>query len=185
MDVKRSARKWAALFLALGLYFVIHEGSHAIYALLIGGFKEVRFLGVGLQVDIYRESMTDFQLGMFCLTGNVMTLFGAYVMCFAKNKIVKSKSLLFRAVCYYLTLILLLMDSAYLMILYRFVGGGDMNGIVLLFPEKGVQVVCGLLLAFNTIIWFRYVLPCYSDAYGNTVEREKIMIEKGSIRRSL
>lgn len=165
LDIKRNARRWFALIIAVILYFTIHEGAHVIYALMIGEFKAIHFLGLGIQVDVYREAMTDFQLGMFCLVGNVATLVGGYIMCLVKNKIVKNKSLLFRAICYYLTLILLLMDSAYLMILYHFVGGGDMNGIMLLLPETGVQMISGLLLAFHTVIWFRYVLPCYSDAY--------------------
>lgn len=46
-----------------------------------------------------------------------------------------ARSRLLRAVLYYITIALLLIDPLYLSILCGLFGGGDMNGIALLLPE--------------------------------------------------
>lgn len=50
-------------------YFFVHEGAHLLYALLAGVYKQINFMGLGVQIDVYAERMTDTQLGVFCLMG--------------------------------------------------------------------------------------------------------------------
>ena len=71
-----------------------------------------------------------------------------------------------KAVCYYTTLVLLLLDPLYLTIIYQFVGGGDMNGILLLnIPEKAVQLFFGMVTAANGFLLARKIYPLYQQSF--------------------
>lgn len=70
----QNTRKWFALICAIILYYLIHEGSHVIVALLYGVFEQIRILGVGVQVVAKVELLTDIQTGIFCIVGNIATL---------------------------------------------------------------------------------------------------------------
>lgn len=165
MEMKRNMRKWGALFSAIILYFVVHEGAHFLYASGIGAFRKINFIGLGVQVDIFRERVSDFQLGIFCLVGPSATILVGYVLTLFAQSIIKSRSLLLRAIAYYTTLVLLLVDPLYLSVFYTFVGGGDMNGISLITPEVTARIVFGIIGSVNILIVFRYLLPIYQKAY--------------------
>ena len=66
-------RQYLALLTAVAVYYLIHEGAHFLYAILTGTFKEIHFMGLGMQIDIHRELLTDTQLGTFCLVGALAT----------------------------------------------------------------------------------------------------------------
>ena len=165
MDIKRNIRKWGALIAAIILYFVVHEGAHFLYAIGIGAFKQIKFIGLGVQVDIFREQMTNAQLGTFCLAGPAVAILAGYALALTARFIVRSRSLPLRAAAYYTSLVLLMVDPLYLSVLYSFVGGGDMNGIALIFPETAVRIVFGVIAAVNVFIIFKYLLPLYRKAY--------------------
>ena len=130
--MSKRVRQLVGIFAAIVAYYLIHEGSHLLYAVCSGVFKQINFMGLGVQIDVYAERMTDTQLGVFCLVGALATFCAAYLLIvFAKN-ICKAKSKLLRAVFYYITIALLLLDPLYLSILCSFFGGGDMNGITFL-----------------------------------------------------
>lgn len=97
MNVKKNIRKWGALIAAIILYFVVHEGAHYLYAVSIGAFKQVNFIGLGVQIDIFREQVTDTQLGIFCLIGPAAAILAGYALVLMACFIVKSRSLLIRA----------------------------------------------------------------------------------------
>lgn len=165
MDIKRNGRKWGALIGAIILYFVVHEGAHFLYAVSIGAFRQINFMGLGVQVDIFRDQISDVQLGIFCLVGPAAAILFGYALVLMTRVIVKSKSLLLRAVAYYTSLVLLMVDPLYLSVLYSFVGGGDMNGISLIIPEVAARFVFGVIAVINLVIVFKYLLPAYRRAY--------------------
>ena len=68
-----NSRKWLGLICAILLYYIIHEGSHVIIALLYGVFEKVRILGLGVQVVANTEILTDFQTAIFCVVGSIST----------------------------------------------------------------------------------------------------------------
>ena len=84
-------------------------------------------MGLGLQIDVFRERMTDTQLGIFCLVGAVATFCIAYLLTALAKKIGTAESKLFRAVLYYITIALLLIDPLYLSVLCGLFGGGDIK----------------------------------------------------------
>lgn len=162
----QNARKWFALICAIFLYYLIHEGSHVIVALLYGVFEQIRILGVGVQVVANVERLTDIQTGIFCIVGSIATLFTAYIGVLFLPRITASKSKIFRAIGYYTTLAFLLLDPIYLSFLYRFVGGGDMNGILLFeIPEAVVQLIYGVIALVNLFLIVRKVYPAYRESF--------------------
>ena len=166
LDVKRSFRKCTAFLLAVAAYFLIHEGAHLVYALYIGSFREIRFLGLGIQVATYREAMTDRQTGLLCILGPAAALAAGYCLLAAAPAVLRAKSRFLRACGYYMTLALLVTDPLYLSVLYPYVGGGDMNGIRLLVPELYARGAFGILAAVNLMLVFQYIVPAYRKAYG-------------------
>ena len=158
-------RQYIGLACAVLSYYVIHEGAHLIYALCIGTFKGINFMGLGMQIDVYAYRMTDSQLGFFCLAGAVATLISAYILVFVSGKVKSIKSKALKACIYYITIALLLLDPVYLSILCSFFGGGDMNGISLLIPEIFARIAFGAILVINAIIFIKIVLPGYKEAF--------------------
>ena len=124
-------------------------------------------MGLGVQIDIYREQMSDLQLGVFCTVGSIATLITAYLLILFIDKICKSSSKVFKACMYYITIALLLIDPIYLSVLCGFFGGGDMNGIVFLMPEFIGRALYGIILVINGVVFFKVVLPKYTLSFAN------------------
>ena len=164
--MSKQIRQYLGLFTAVLIYYLIHEGAHLIYALSIGVFRQINFMGVGIQVDVYAQQMSNLQMGVFCLVGAVATTLVAYVLTLAAPQICKSSSLVFKACMYYITLIMLLLDPLYLSVLCGFFGGGDMNGIALLFPEVAARILFGVILVINGLLFWKVILPKYKMAFS-------------------
>lgn len=165
--MSKKTRQYVGLLLAILFYYVIHEGAHLIYALIIDVFKKVNIIGIGVQVDVFAERMTEMQMGIFCIIGSVATLLTGYVLVVFTDKSIKVASKVFKASMYYITMALLFMDPFYLSILCSFFGGGDMNGISLVVPEILARIVYGIILLINIVVFLKFVLPKYKLAFNN------------------
>lgn len=159
--MSKRARQYIGLLAAILAYYVVHEGAHLIYALCIGVFKQINFIGLGVQIDVYAEQMTSEQMGIFCILGSVATTITAYVLVVLADQIKNISSKVFKACMYYITIIMLLMDPLYLSLLCGMFGGGDMNGISLLIPEIVARIGFAVLLVANIFVFFKLVLPKY------------------------
>ena len=166
--MSKRTRQYIGILAAVIAYYLVHEGAHLLYALSTGVFRQIKFMGLGVQVDVFRERMTDIQLGAFCLIGALATFCIAYLLTALAKKICTAESKLFRAVMYYITIALLLLDPLYLSILCGLFGGGDMNGIALLVPEWAARVGFGALLIANGLVFWKRVLPIYSKSFSDT-----------------
>ena len=60
-DMNKRTRQYLGLLSAVLAYYMIHEGAHLLYALITGTFKQINIMGLGMQIDIYAERMTDIQ----------------------------------------------------------------------------------------------------------------------------
>ncbi len=166
----KRVRQYIGIASAVVTYYVIHEGAHLLYALGIGVFKRINCLQLGIQIDVYAERMTDAQMGLFCLVGAVATLIAGWLLAVGAKTICKSKSKLLRAVLYYITIALLLLDPLYLSLLCGFFGGGDMNGIRLLCPELAARALFGAVLIINALTFWKSVLPAYTRSFQRSDE---------------
>ena len=163
--MNKRARQYIGLIAAVISYYVIHEGAHLIYALITGTFRQIKIMGLGMQIDVFAEKMSDTQLGIFCLVGSVCTLIAAYLAVLFIDKIAKSPSKVFKACMYYATIALLAIDPLYLSLLCDLFGGGDMNGISLLIPKLVARICYGVILAFNVFVFVKIILPKYKKAF--------------------
>ncbi len=165
--MKSNVRKYLALFFAIILYFFIHEGAHLVFAMAFGVFKEIRFLGLGMQIAITDPGLlTNFQFSVFNIAGAISSLTTAYILVALTKRICKSSNAVFKAICYYSTVALLFTDPIYLSILCGFFGGGDMNGIIMFgISEWAVRLMFAAVLVFNICLFFRSVYPAYKTAF--------------------
>lgn len=164
--MSKRVRQLVGIFAAIVAYYLIHEGAHLLYAVCTGVFKQIRLMGLGVQIDIYAEHMTNMQLGIFCLVGALATFCVGYLLAALARSICHAKSKLLRAVLYYITIAFLLLDPLYLSVLCGFFGGGDMNGIALLCPEWAARCLFGALLLVNGLVFWKRVLPVYRQSFA-------------------
>ena len=163
----KKIRQYIGLIAAVISYYLIHEGAHLITALCMGVFKEVKFLGVGMQVDVAAAQMTDLQMGIFCLAGAVCTLVAAVLLTLLTPNICRIESKTVKAAFYYITMVMLLLAPLYLSVLCSFFGGGDMNGIRLSLPEIIARIVFGALFIVGLIVFIKRILPLYKAAFAD------------------
>ena len=78
--MSKRTRQYIGILFAIVAYYIVHEGAHLIVALALHAFKKINFMGIGIQIDIYRDRLTDMQLGIFCIAGVTATLITAYEM---------------------------------------------------------------------------------------------------------
>ena len=168
--MNKRVRQYVGLFSAVIAYYLLHEGAHLLYSLSIGAFKQINLMGLGMQIDIYAEKMTQTQLGVFCLLGSVTTLLTAYILIALIDKIRGISSKAIKACLYYITIAMLLIDPLYLSVLCGFFGGGDMNGIKLLVTEVAVRIIYGLVLIVNVFAFVKVVLPKYKLAFADEAQ---------------
>lgn len=159
--MSKRTRQYIGILAALVAYYLVHAGAHFLYALIIGVFKQINFMGLGIQVDVYADRITDVQLGIFCLVGVLTTFCVGYLLTVLAKNICRAQSKLLRAMLYYITIAFLLLDPLYLSVLCGFWGGGYMNGIALLCPEWAARCFFGALILVNGLIIWRRVLPTY------------------------
>lgn len=165
MKTNKTIRQYAGILCAICTYYIVHEGAHLLYTVYLNVFKQIHFITLGIQIDVYAEKMSDVQLGIFCIIGSIATLFCAYFLVGCISKICKQNSPMFKAIMYYITIALLFIDPIYLSVLHFFVGGGDMNGISLLFPKIYACALYGIIFVINSIIFIKIILPAYTKAF--------------------
>ena len=161
----KRTRQYLGILAAIAAYYLVHEGAHFLCTLLMGTFKNVHFMGIGMQVVVDSERMSTAQLGIFCLAGSASTLLVGYILCALTAKICTCSSKVVRAIFYYITIAFLVLDPFYLSILCGFFGGGDMNGIRLLCPEWMARIGFGAVLIGNAIVFWKKVLPVYKKSF--------------------
>lgn len=164
-EVNKRSRQYVGLLSAILAYYFIHEGAHFAYALATGVFKQINFMGLGVQIDVYSDKMSESQLGVFCLLGSVATLAVAFLLVAFAKKICRAESKPFKACMYYITIAMLVVDPLYLSLLCGFFGGGDMNGIALIIPQTAARLVYGAILAFDLWVLIKIVLPEYKLSF--------------------
>ena len=165
--MSKRIRQYIGIVAAVVAYYIVHEGAHFVVALMQGAFKQVNFMGLGMQVDIFRERLTDTQLGWFCFAGALATFIVAWVLVLLSRRICASPSPVFKATMWYVTLALLLLDPLYLSVLCSLFGGGDMNGIRLLLPETAVRIAFAIIAVLHILVIWKYLLPKYTESFKN------------------
>lgn len=50
--MSKRVRQLVGIFAAIVAYYLIHEGAHLLYAVCTGVFKQINFMGLGVQIDV-------------------------------------------------------------------------------------------------------------------------------------
>ena len=164
--MSRRIRQYIGLVAAVVLYYVIHEGAHLAVALALGVFKQINIIGLGMQIDVFAEQMTPSQMGWFCAAGPIATFVAGWLLVIFTSKICSMRSALIRTCAWYTSLTMLILDPLYLSLFYRWVGGGDMNGIALIVPEVVASVVAAIIGVVNIIIIWKVLYPAYTRSFA-------------------
>lgn len=171
--MERRIRQYSGLASAILAYYIVHEGAHFLYALYKGVFKSIHFMGLGIQIDIFRERINDTELGWFCLFGPLATLFAGWLMVLYRKRICEIPSSIIRTCAWYINIILLLLDPIYLSLLYRWVGGGDMNGIKNLMSESIAAGFAVAIVLVNAYCIWKYLYPAYTESFAREAGKDK------------
>lgn len=163
--MNKTYRQYIGIVVAVLLYYIIHEGAHLLVALSQGVFKQINLIGLGVQIDVWADRMSDLQMGIFCLAGPVATLLVGWLMVVFVRQICYIKSSVVRACGWYASLTLLMLDPIYLSIFYRWVGGGDMNGIALLLPAGAVSAIAVVVGIVNFLLIWKILYPTYTKSF--------------------
>lgn len=160
-------RKCMSLATAIVLYYIVHEGAHAVFAMIYGVFKEVKPVGLGFQVVITEPLLlTKVQFALFNMAGAAATLTAAYVLVSLTKLICRNANKMVKAICYYTTLVFLINDPIYLSVLCGFFGGGDMNGIIMFgISEWAARSVFLLIAVLNVYMFAKHVYPLYMKSF--------------------
>ena len=157
----KRARQYLAAFIAIVTYYLVHEGSHLFYALWHGALKQINLMPLGVQVDIYRDRLSDIQFAHFCMSGAIATIFAAWVLTIHSTVLTKWFGIKlgnfspFLLTCsLYTTIAMLLCDPLYLSVLQFFMGDGDMYGIQMMLPRY--IVIVGFALLFISAAEWSY-----------------------------
>lgn len=167
--VNKKYRQYVGLAVAVLMYYIIHEGAHLVVALAQGAFRQIIFMGLGVQIDVFAERMSCLQMGIFCLAGPLATLAVGWLMVLFVHQLCRISSSVLRACAWYTSLIMLLLDPLYLVVFYRWVGGGDMNGIALLVPAGVVSLIAGVVGVVNLLLVWKVLYPDYTVSFKNVV----------------
>ena len=163
--MSKRTKQFIGIIFAIVAYYIIHEGAHLVMALIFHAFKGINFMRLGIQVDVYRDRLTDMQLGIFCIAGVTATLIIGYMLVGLKDKICQMESKLLKAIYYYITMIMLILDPIYLCLLSGCFGGGDLNGILYLMPQAYVWTIFCYILIFDIWLLIKRVTPTYVEAF--------------------
>lgn len=163
--MSKRLRQYAGILAAILSYYLIHEGAHFLYAVQTGTLRAIKFMGIGVQIDVYRQGMSDIQVGIFCFAGAAATFICGWGLIIFAGKICRMKSQVIRAVLYYVTLAMLFIDPVYLGVLCGFFGGGDMNGIRLLVPEGIARISFLMIGLLHMYVFLKRILPLYRASF--------------------
>lgn len=168
----KRVRQYLAALIAILTYYCIHEGSHFLYALWHGALKQVNLMPLGVQVDVYRDRLTDIQFAHFCMSGAIATIFCAWILTIHSTVLVKwfgnklgNYSPFLLTCSLYTTIALLLCDPLYLSVLQFFMGDYDMNGIQMMLPRYIVSIGFAMLGIMHLLIIRRLLWPRYKEAF--------------------
>ncbi len=80
VTIRKNIKLWLGLFISIIIYYIIHEGTHLIQAVLAGNFDYVRFVGiVGIEIMI-KEFPVGIELAMFSGLSSIVTILLGYLL---------------------------------------------------------------------------------------------------------
>ena len=166
--LEKSVKQWLGVFIAIVSYYIIHEGTHLLLALILGVFEKIRFVGIwGIQIVTTEGSLNGINLALFSGLSSIVTISIGYILAFHPSIYkIKNKNILIAI--YYITLCFLLLDPLYMSILSKFIGGGgDLNGIITGLKTSDIpfRIIFGIILIINILLFKNKVCTKYNRIF--------------------
>lgn len=157
-------RKYLTVILAIIIFAIIHEGTHALMAMAFEEYEAFQVHPYGLEV-IFKTPVAERQgikWGFISGMSNFITIVLGYSMFLFRVKIARLQSSFLGSLGYWLIVLFLLVDALNLSI-GPFIYGGDIGGIVVGFGinQYLVQIVFFVILLINRELIAQKLLPVY------------------------
>lgn len=165
--LEKSLKQWLAIFISIISYYIVHEGTHLLFALFYNVFERIRIVGIwGVQIVTTAGALNGIKLALFSGVSSIVTILIGYILAFNLNIFkIKNKNILI--ILYYITLCFLVLDPLYISILAGYFGGGDLNGVTtgLSISSLPFRILFGLILIINIMLFKNKVAPNYSKIF--------------------
>lgn len=167
-------RKTFIILSVLLFYAIIHEGTHALFALIFNEYKNFTINYYGLEV-IFKTPVIKRQgieWGIISGGSNIITIIFGYLLFYKKNWFSNLKSRSIKSFAYWLTVIFLLFDALNLSIVPLFFGG-DIGGVVEGFGVNRyiVQFLFFIIFLVNRELIIKKLFPLYGVKQTNILWR--------------
>lgn len=156
--------KLLMFILALIILAALHEGIHAVVALMYTELDGVHIRPLGLEVTYQTgvDERSGIQWAFISGSSNLITIFIGYLMLVTGKKFVRLNNVYLKLLIFYLTLLALLVDPFNCSI-GPFIYGGDADGIAMGIGINRyvVQAVFLFMLLVNRELIVRKLFPIY------------------------
>jgi hypothetical protein len=164
----KSTKQWTGVLIAIISYYIVHEGTHLLLALLFGVFERIRFVDIwGIQI-VTDNGLEGIRLAIFSGLSSLITILIGYILAFSPY-IYKLKSRALLIAFYYITLCFMLLDPIYISVLSLFIGGGgDLNGITTGLQTSDIpfRIIFGSIAILNIILFIKKVSNQYKSIFS-------------------
>ena len=157
-------KKWLAFLLAVVILLAVHEGMHALMAVLYGEYEAFHLQPIGFEVQ-YRtpvEERDGIHWAYISGVSNLVTVLMGYLLLLSGEKLGRLRNVFLKGTFFYLTLISLLADPFNLS-LGPFIYSGDANGIAtgLGINRYVIQTIFLVVLLVNRELVAQKLFPMY------------------------
>lgn len=159
-----AVKKYLVLITTIVIFAFVHEGIHALLAMVFDEYQSFRVHPYGLEI-IYKTPVAEregIKWGFISGMSNVSTLFFGYCLFLFRAKVGSLQSRFLRNLGYWATIFFMLGDPFNLSI-GPIIYGGDIGGLVVGFGINRylLQGVFFMILLFNRELIAQELLPVY------------------------
>ncbi len=155
-------KRWLAFFLAVLVLLTVHEGTHALVAMLFCEYEALQTKPMGFEVTFKTavDKRSGFKWAFISGASNMVTLLMGYLLLMLGERLARSRTVFLRAAIFYLTMLSLLCDPLNLSV-GPFIYGGDANGIAagLRISRYVLQAIFLLVLLVNRELVVQKLFP--------------------------
>lgn len=158
-------KRWLAFLLAVLILLTVHEGTHALMAMLYGEYEAFHIRPIGFEVTFRTpvDKRSGIQWAFISGASNLVTLLMGYLLLMLGEKLARLHSIFARASIFYLTTLSLLSDPFNLSV-GPFIYGGDANGLAigLGINRYVIQAIFFVVLLVNRELVAQKLFPMYN-----------------------
>ncbi len=158
-------KRWLTFLFAGLVLLTVHEGTHALMAILHGEYEAFHVRSIGFEVTFRTavDERSGIQWAIISGASNLVTLLVGYLLLVFSARLACLRSRFLRATIFYLTMLSLLADPFNLSI-GPFIYGGDANGIAvgLGINRYLIQFIFLVVLLVNRELVAQKLFPMYN-----------------------